>query len=406
MRQALRATARQLTMYIRTTSLLTRFVLILFIGCAAPSFAQDKIKLKIEGALRFNYVLSSWKDSQIKRGGDFGYDVFRIAPKVSYKGVSLNAEYRFYSNAFGGGMLKQGWFQFGLSAKDTIQLGLAKVPFGITPYNSNNWFFSINYYVGLEDDHDMGIRYMRQMKKFDLYFAYFKNAEEFSFGNNSDISNSRYAYDIASKDLNGDGELNLRNKEIHQFNAKVVYKLGEGGVKHRIGTSLQYGGIYNLDTEKTGRHVAAALHYKLETKHVGIKAQTVFYQIDPRPPDGETSQIIAMTAYGAPYFVAAEASTYTLGISYKLAIKDFFISELIFYNDFGYMDKSNSAFDDTIMNVLGIGVTTGPVFTYIDMASGKHMPWLNPDYDNSLGEGSTLSDSWETRFNINFGYYF
>jgi hypothetical protein len=33
--------------------------------------AQDKPTLKIGGALRFNYNLSSWKDGQIKRGGDF-----------------------------------------------------------------------------------------------------------------------------------------------------------------------------------------------------------------------------------------------------------------------------------------------------------------------------------------------
>lgn len=386
--------------------MITRFVIISFICCSASVHAQDKFKIKIGGALRFNYVLSSWKDSQIKRGGDFGYDVFRIEPQVSYKGVSLNAEYRFYSDAFGGGMLKKGWFQFGINPNDTIQLGLAKVPFGITPYNSNNWFFSINYYTGLEDDHDMGVRYVHQEERLDLYFAYFKNSEEFSFGNNTDLSYSRYAYDIASKDLDGDGVLNLRNKEIHQFNVKALYKIEENDTKHRIGTSLQYGGVYNLDTEQTGRHLALALHYELESKHFGLKAQTLYYQIDPKHPGSETNELIAMAAYGAPYFVAALASTYTLGISYKLSICKFFISDLIFYNDFGYMDKSNPGFDDTIMNVLGVGVTTGPVFTFIDLASGKHMPWLNPDYDNSLGAGSTLSDSWETRFNINFGYYF
>jgi hypothetical protein len=37
------------------------------------------------------------------------HDVFRINAKAKYKGIKLNAEYRLYSEGFGGGMLKQGW---------------------------------------------------------------------------------------------------------------------------------------------------------------------------------------------------------------------------------------------------------------------------------------------------------
>lgn len=40
--------------------------------------AQTKPIVKVGGALRFNYNNSSWKDGQQERGGDFGYDFFRI----------------------------------------------------------------------------------------------------------------------------------------------------------------------------------------------------------------------------------------------------------------------------------------------------------------------------------------
>jgi len=122
-------------------------------------FAQEKPELHIGGALRFNYNLSSWKEGQKKRGGDFGYDVFRVNAKAKYKGIKLNAEYRLYSEGFGGGMLKQGWFGYDFTPENNLQIGLTQVPFGITQYNSHNWFFSINYYVGMEDDHDMGVKY-------------------------------------------------------------------------------------------------------------------------------------------------------------------------------------------------------------------------------------------------------
>jgi len=54
---------------------------------------------------------------------------------------------------------KQGWFGYDFTPENNLQIGLIQVPFGITQYNSHNWFFSINYYVGMEDDHDMGVKY-------------------------------------------------------------------------------------------------------------------------------------------------------------------------------------------------------------------------------------------------------
>ena len=114
------------------------------------SFGQtkDKPKLELGGALRFNYVYSSWKEEQKTKGGELGYDMFRINAKASYKKVFLNAEYRLYSEAFGGGFLKQGWVGYQFSEKDELHAGLVYVPFGIKQYNSHNWFFNITYYAG------------------------------------------------------------------------------------------------------------------------------------------------------------------------------------------------------------------------------------------------------------------
>jgi hypothetical protein len=44
----------------------------------------------------------------------------------------------------------------------------------------------------------------------------FQNAEELKFGSNSDVSDSRYSYDVASIDLDG-GVLDLRNKETNKL---------------------------------------------------------------------------------------------------------------------------------------------------------------------------------------------
>jgi hypothetical protein len=367
--------------------------------------AQDKPELEIGGALRFNYNLSSWKDGMKTRGGDFGYDLFRINAKAKYKGIKLNAEYRLYSDGFGGGMLKQGWLAYDFNAKKEIQLGLTQVPFGNTTYNSHNWFFSLNYYIGLEDDHDMGVKFTHTDKKWSYALAFFKNAEELRFGANSDVSNSRYSYDVASIDLDGDGVLELRNKETNQVNGQLNYTTGNTNFTHKIGTSVQYGGLYNLDTQEMGSHYAAAVHYELKYKRFGMKTQVSKYKKNANNPSGQSNDAIAMAAYGGSYLVAAAGNTYTLGVQYTVPVKWDPISSLQFYNDYGYLQKLNADFNDTQMNVTGVLVTAGSVYTYFDIATGKDQPWLGPNWTNGLANG-TPNANWEVRFNMNIGYYF
>ncbi|WP_316931604.1 hypothetical protein [Flavimarina sp. Hel_I_48] len=180
---------------------------------------KDESIFEFGGALRFNYNLSSWKDQQKERGGDFGYDMFRVGAKGSYKGIALNVEYRLYSDSFGGGFLKQGWFGYKFNAHDELRVGLTQVPFGIQEYNSHNFFFNLGYYVGLEDDYDMGIKFLHETHRIIYQIGFFKNAEELNFGNTTEVSASRYSYDIAG-----------RNKEINQLNGKFIYKMGGGEI--------------------------------------------------------------------------------------------------------------------------------------------------------------------------------
>ncbi len=379
---------------------------------APCSFAQDKPSLELGGALRFNYNYSTWKPAQKKRGGDFGYDLFRINAKAAYKKVTLNSEFRIYSKDFGGPMLKQGWIGYDFNEQSNLQIGLTQVPFGITQYNSNSWFFSLNYYVGLEDDHDMGIKYTHTGEHWDYTLAFFKNAEELRFGNGTDVSDSRYSYDVASIDLNGDGNLNLRNKEVNQVNGDLTYKIVSDGSQQRIGISAQYGGLFNLDTENIGNHYAFAAHYELKVKKFGVKGQFANYGYNPENPLGETREVMAMTAYGAPYLVASRANIYSLGLSYSIPLSWGPISNMVLYNDLGIMDKLKENFDPSIMNVTGAMLTAGSVYTYIDFAAGKNQPWLGPVWTNALGSGGTqhrdtnVFEGWDMRFNINIGYYF
>ncbi|MDX1427903.1 hypothetical protein [Salegentibacter mishustinae] len=356
-------------------------------------FAQDEPEVNIGGAVRFNYNLSSWKPGQKARGGDFGYDVFIINADAKFKGIYLEAEYRLYSDAFGGGFLKYGLVGYELDEKRRIELGLAEVPFGIERYNSHNWFLNLPYYVGLEDDYDMGVDYIYNDDRFQYHVGFFKNAEEFAFGSNTPSSPHRYSYDVVG-----------RNKEVNQFNTKFIWKPLSDNT-HKIGVSGQYGGLYNIDTEETGDHYAVALHYEYQSNDWSIKGQATKSKLNPKNAPGESRDIVSMGAYGVPYQVAADFEIYTLGIAKKLTLDTNLIKYLEFYDDFGYMNKRKKEFANTFMNVFGVLINSGPIFTYIDYAAGYNHSWLGGDFTNEFAAG--MQDAkWEARFNINIGYYF
>lgn len=366
---------------------------ILFFFCSNFLRAQEVPEVDIGGALRFNYNLSSWKPEQKKRGGDFGYDLFRINAVAAYQGIYVNAEYRLYSEAFGGGMLKQGWFGYKFNEIQELQVGLTQVPFGIQQYNSHNWFFNLGYYMGMEDDHDMGIKYMHLGENIEYQFAYFKNAEELRFGDASAVSYSRYSYDVAGN-----------NKEVHQGNAKFIYKSGDS-LQSRLGISAQYGGLYNINTKEIGNHYALALHYEADYKLWNLKSEAMLVSHNPENEEGVSEEVITMAAYGAPYEVASDFNLYTLAIARNVPVSWGPVSNLQVYNDFGYMQKKEASFEDSFMNVTGVLVTAGNLYTYIDYAAGYNHSWLGGNFVDDFAAGNPDA-KWEVRFNVNFGYYF
>lgn len=365
---------------------------ILFFAASLSAQEKERPSFKLGGALRFNYNFCDWKAGHRDRGGDFGFDVLYFKLTGTYHNVILSADYRFYSKDFGGPMLKYGWIGYRFDEKNQVQLGLTGVPFGIQPVASHNFFLQIAYYVGLEDDSDMGIKYLYTGDRWDLAFAFFKNADELLFGSDNETSDDRYGYDVAG-----------RNKEINQFNGQAFYKFGENG-KQRLGASAEFGQLYNLDTRKNGTHYAFAVHYELLWEQISLKAQATVYAMHPKNKDGDDDTTVSMTAYGAPYLVAAKANIYMLSAGYTFPINRKYLKKIQVYNDFGCLDKQESNFKDSFQNVTGCMLDGGPVCIYVDYAMGKNHGWLGPDW-NGFGAGGE-SNSWHARFNVNVGYYF
>ncbi len=402
---------------------LTIFILLLISGLDMEAMAQsdeDESSLHVGGAVRYNMLLTSYESDIDANSSQFTWDTWRI--NVLYDnpgGIGLNFEYRFYPT-FGTHFIKQGWLEYDFTENTQGQLGVTQVPFGNLQYNSNNWWFSLPYYVGLEDDHDMGIKFTRTSENWQWDFAYFFQPEPEgpSFGGESNFGvggAGRYSYDVIPE---GEASLTERN----QFNIRGAYQLDNG----EFGASLQYGQLYNTASDEFNGRYAAAVHADLNFGNFNVKPQFLFYGYDAFNDDGEEISTVFMGAYATPYEVSTEAWIATLGLSYSYDVDWGPITNINFYNDFSYMENTigegetllasgetldlQNNFESTIQNITGFLVSAGPVFTYFDIAQGVNQPWLTDNFGVGVGPGHEdlgIGDSeYNIRFNINIGFYF
>ncbi|OQY16585.1 MAG: hypothetical protein B6I36_10055 [Desulfobacteraceae bacterium 4572_35.1] len=102
----------------------------------AQAVAANKPAIKIGGALRVNYGLKDWDDTQKDKGGDFAFDTFRLNLDGSIGDMILSAEYRFYPE-YDFNTIHHGYIGYKFNDVTQVQLGVHQVPFGLQPYASH-----------------------------------------------------------------------------------------------------------------------------------------------------------------------------------------------------------------------------------------------------------------------------
>lgn len=298
----------------------------------------------------------------------------------------------------------------GYSWNDNTQLeiGVTQVPFGDLPYASHSYWFSTAYYLGFEDDYDMGLKLTHTWNNIDLAVAYFLQADPRGVG--IDINAGRYSYDLVPFDPEDTTIVGASNVERNQFNGRAAYtfEMGEGD-DIEVGISGQYGQIYNnqvTDEDDTWRsRYAAAVHVDADQGPFNLKLHGIYYKFNAVDNEGNTLDEVIMGAYGYIQPVVTNAALYTAGLAYELPFQ-LGPASFTVYNDYTYTDKLDEDLEDAHQNTFGVLIAAGPIYTYVDLASGYNHPWLTNQFGTGLGVESQDELQWNHRFNINLGYYF
>ncbi|RTR30130.1 hypothetical protein [Shewanella atlantica] len=357
------------------------------VGLSIPVAAEDGID--VGGAVRVNYAYKDYSEASKDKGGDLTFDMAAIKFNGKKGDWGLSAEYRFTSST---DYIKYGYGYYDIDTDWQLQFGINKVPFGNPGFISNSFWFGIPYYLGFEDDHDIGIKAVYESNSWHTDLAFYKSPE---YGPGE---NKRYATDLYTGTING---TEYHNEETNQLNLRQTYKFEHAGGSTTVGGSVQVGQIYNSKTGNTGDRYAAALHLDSSYNGWNLQLQAMQYEYDAA--DAADPNKIGVSVVSWQYEIASKGQSYSANIA-KIVSTDW--GSLKFYNDFGLMtpDVEDQSYDDSLQNVTGVAIAAGATYTMIDFIMGKNMTFSTANNDHvGLPE---MGDDWDKRVNINFGYYF
>ncbi len=342
--------------------------------------------IHIGGALRFTTGYREEVDASVGRKGESGLDVFRFNVDGKIDDFLISAEYRFYSYM---NVIHHGWVGYEFEDDSQLQVGISQVPFGLLPYASHNAWYGVPYYVGLADDYDMGVKYVRSDGPWSTELAFYKN-EELNDATNLD----RYAFDLVRQ---GDQQ----NEETNTVNGRVAYTFGkDSGCETEVGASMEVGQMYNTTTDSSGDRYAGAAHVDSRCGRWNFQLQGTTYEYDAKDPAGVDPSVVRVGAFAGSYDIDSDADIVVANVAYNLPSPWRLIDSLTCYNDYSRLNKSIDGANDSEINTTGCAIGSGPLFTYVDYILAKNMPYFG---DGSLAGGG--EDDWQGRFNLNIGYY-
>lgn len=363
--------------------------LVLPLLVASPAIAQENKPVEIGGHIRANYSYVDWQEAAFRDGLEF--ESFRLNISGEYDKFSYKADYRWYENV-DFNTVRYADVTYNHDEYWDVTAGITKVPFGLLPFASNNFWFSANYYIGFEDDYDAGAVVKYERGNWTVHGGYFLNDEY-----NDAAEFDRYSFDVAD-----DGE--FRNMEDGQYNLRINYSDNFiRGTTTNIGLSLQQSDVLNLDTLNDGDMNAWAVHLIHQQGDFELELQYTDYDYDLAAPEGQARDRLAFSGFGSPVMMASEATSYIGNLVYSFPQNFKALSGIKCYTEYSKIEPDGPRARSSSQWVNGCSFGWSKLFVYVDAIQGKNM-W----FSGGPGLGLDLGGRQETtkRLNISLGVYF
>jgi hypothetical protein len=357
-----------------------------------------RTQFKLGGAVWIRSAFQDWQENNSANRQGLYFDQFRISidGEHSLDGqakLTFSSQARWWSYQFA---IHHLWFGIKFNENHEARYGVTQAPFGAMPAISSSFWYSLNYYHGLEGDHDAGFRYLYTKDGFDLQFGYFRNGEY-----NDPTALNRWAPDLV---VSGD----QGNFERNQFNLRLAYVFGKGtDYSSEFGISGEVGQIKNTFVEEDGDRWAAAIHYVGYYNNWNFYAQGTRYEYNPVNPEGVDDRTVLMGFFSDQRLVAAEGTTLVGGVRRFWDVDWWLLDKINAYVEYSTVLKDVAEFNDSRLFNPGVVFQAGPFYVWMDLLMGQNAWYFNDSQANSgPGAGANNPDKWEFRYNFSLQWYF
>ena len=325
--------------------------------------ADEPIKIgnwTVGGAIRAMYTVGdyqandsgapgrAWEDD-----GNVGLDTLRVNLGYQNGPYSAKIEYRWYN---GYNFLHTGWVGYSPDDNSQIQLGVNRVPFGP----------GAGHYAGASRD------------------------------------SARYSYDVVDESGNG-------YEERNQINVRGIYSFNSSDDSSTdLGFSLQAGELKSRGVQSDGNHYAASVHMVNQWGNLKLATQLTRYEFDVDVGQAlGTDDLVQFGAYDFASTAAAKGWIPAISLSYYQPTNNIsWLDYALPYLEYSSIVKDKSGFNDSEMIVAGVALARGGWYIYNEVGFSNGNEFVGGDAAFGDRLGANADDEWQTRFLINFGYYF
>lgn len=363
-------------------------------------------KWRIGGAVRtrYDYVKNNQQDAI----SYFGIDTARLEADYTSSSWFGSMQYRFYGrfypyqyeNNFGRiNFPVFAWAGYKFTPEHSLVAGINMIPFGL-PYDSSAFYQTLVNVGGLEDVHNLGIKY--QYKQDNVYVDLGFYPRDGGNWSGTTEDSARYTVNVVKTGNELDNGTN--NRERNQWVGRLGYVFHHAEkMRSEFGVSALYSSLRNSDTHQSGRRRAYALHYAGQYDAFGVMAQYARQNMSPRNPNGTSNDHVSFGAFDGAFNVAAKGDLYSLELNYTVPWSNEWIKDIKPYLSYSAFDKDVSTFKTSQRVIAGVQFANGPIFTYLEMRWGRNDPYTG-DFTDGLAAGG--SDAWNRAIHANIGYYF
>lgn len=345
---------------------------------SAQSSAADERELNLGGAVRFSY---GWLDYAPSTG--FDPELVRIDASGRAGNAFFSLQYRWYD---GFDAVHHAWAGWKTGETSDVRVGIQQAPFGLLPYASHSFWFGSGYYLGIEDDYDLGIVWQQGDGTHQWHAGVFF-ADEYGTGERY----GRYSFDVATTP-------DLPYRERERLNLRYEHTRDWNGGALALGASLFTGRVEHRPDRIRYGHDGVALHAQWKRGPGTVQLQWARYRY--RNPESR----IALSAFMFPFEIAAQADVPTFNLAYELPNTGWF-DGITCYNNLSMTVpvKRDPDLRESWQNVTGCSFAKDRMFTYVDWIAGKNM-WFAGGPGVGIHEPG--SGGWHSRLNMNIGFYF